>query len=288
VVFYDQVYRSEDAGSTFQPVAGTRDLPPPFPGPAPAVAGPGDTIFFGEYTAQPRPLAPRIVRGTDDGRRWEVVYQFPPGEIFHIHSIAYDPYRQRYWVATGDHDDEVQLLFTEDGFRSLEMAGCCEQRWRMVDPIITEEALYWGSDDDRVNPGIFRFDPNAGPPRRLADLPNPSYSAALLEDGSMVVATTYEPKTPWTMSAPAPPRVSLFFSPDGEEWTEILGLPASAEAVQRSLRPQLLLPTGDPLPFLVAGPLHTAEHHFTLLVVDPRKPSVREANTPSEGPPDRN
>jgi hypothetical protein len=183
LVFYDHVYRSTDGGRTFEAIPGTDDLPRGFPSSVGSMLGPGDTIYYGEYITEERPNTVRIVRGTDDGRTWEVAHTFEPGELFHIHAIAWDPWRRRWWVASGDVNDEPRLTYTEDNFATLEVAGCCRQPWRIVDLIITEDALFWGSDDDRDQPAIFRYDPAADSLTQLAELENPSYHAAIL-DGS--------------------------------------------------------------------------------------------------------
>lgn len=270
IVFYDRIYRSVDEGMTFTPLPGTspRNIPPPFPYAVGAGVGPGDTVYYGEYSTHHRPNAVRIVRGTDDGTRWEVVYTFPKGAIFHVHSVTYDPYRDRFWVTTGDVESEARLMYTDDGFRTIHTAGCCDQRWRVVDLIVTQDALIWGSDDDRHDPGIYRFEPDTGRLIRVFDLPNPSYAAALLDDGTMAIATTYEPRSALSANG-APATTSVYLSEDGGwSWNRALSLQAQAEAKGGGKRPRFDLPTGDPLPALFATPWFTEQWDFVALKID--------------------
>lgn len=273
VVFYDRIYRSEDGGRTFEAVPETAfpDLPAPFPSSLGFTVGPGDTVYYGEYTIADRPNSLRIVRGTDDGRRWEVAHTFAPGDVFHVHSVTYDPFREGYWVATGDDETEPKLLFTSDHFRTLHTVGCCSQDWRMVDLVVTEDALYWGSDDNRFRPGIFRYDVIADILERVADLDNPSYHAARLADGTLAISSTYEPRSPFTRNTRPPAATSLWLSSDGRSWSRAFSLAADSTEAANGSRAQLQLPHGDPLPALFATPWHTAEDAFTTLRFEIRR-----------------
>ena len=270
IVFYDHIYRSDDGGESFHAVDGTESstLPGGFPSSEGYAAGPGDTVYFGEYTTRKRRDKIRIIRGTDDGRRWEVAFTFPSGEIFHVHSVTYDPYRRGFWVATGDEDYEARLMFTDDHFQTLQTIGCCSQDWRLVDMITTEDALYWGSDDDRKQPGIFRYDLKSRVLERVANIDNPSYHAGRLSDGMLAISTTYEPRSPFTTERRPPPATSLWLSKDGRVWNRALMVPADSAQAAAGSRAQLQIPSGDPLPALFATPWFTSRDAFVTLRFD--------------------
>jgi hypothetical protein len=267
LVYYDRIYRSEDGGWTFDAVPGTEGFRSRgMPSSRGRAVGPGDTVYFGEYITHDRPHEVHIIRGVDDGRQWNVAYTFPSGQVFHVHGVHYDQHRDRYWVMTGDIEDEAALWYTDDGFRSLHQAGCCSQAWRIVDLVTTREALYWASDDDRDDPGIFRYFVESDSLQRVADLRHPSYNAALLEDGRIVITTTYEPGSRLDRGPDPPPRGSeIWISQDGTQWQKLAYFPGETEEMQEGERPRVQLPSGDPLPFFLATPRHTESLDFQLL-----------------------
>lgn len=228
LVFYDKVYRSDDDGKTFESVwdfdlgRGKARNNFPFVGVA---HGPDDEIYLGEYDAESkRPIEVSIFRGTDDGRKWEEVFKFPAGEIFHIHSIQFDKYRNWYWVAAGDRDYEAALFYTRDKFKSIEKLGGGSQDWRIVSLIVTSESLYWGSDDDRNSGSIFRWDFQTSSLNKLIELGNVSYFSTVLDDQLLAISTTHEPGSGATKNSLTVPEMSIFVSKNGANWVKALTL----------------------------------------------------------------
>ncbi len=263
LVFYDRVYRTTDQGRSFEVLG-------PFPGGFPTggvAVGAGDTVLYGEYRTDPRPHPVRLVRGTDDGRHWEVIEQFASGATFHVHSVTWDPYRQLYWIATGDRGDEIMLLAADAGLRRIDTLLRGTQDARIVSMIVTDSALYWGSDNDEAAASIFRFDPASRVLTELQQIGNPSYASARLADGTMIITTTFEPGSRFTAeSGAAMGYTSLWASRTGQLWTEILRLPADTAAALAGRRAQIQLPaTQVPLPHLVMTPFWTIEHDFSTL-----------------------
>jgi len=270
IVFWDRIYRVAAAGVTIHEYPTAHG---PFPYSVGVAVGPDDSIYYGEYKTTPRPNSIAIVRGTDDGRTWDVVHRFAAGEIFHVHGITHDPWRNGYWVAAGDRGREPRLLFTGDGFRTFTMLGCCSQEWRLVDLIVAERFLYWGSDDDENQPGIYRYDFSLARLDTLALLDNPSYHAAVLEDGTMAITTTFEPLSTYTRRASPPAATTLWVSSDGVAWHPTLTIGGSIPGDVSDVRPTMGLPSGDPLPALIVTPFVTERHDFSMLRI--RRPVQR-------------
>jgi len=182
-------------------------------------------LYFGEYIIK-RPAAVRIIRGCDDGRRWEVCYQFSAGQIRHVHGIFPDPYRKRIWVCTGDNDRESGLYYTDNDFQSLNLYGSGDQSWRMVSLLITPESLIWGTDAGQDTSGnvknyIYKLDLKAGTRKKLCCIDKPAYYSTLFADGSMCIATTFEPK----IKREVIPSADLWWSKDGIDWGLIDSFP---------------------------------------------------------------
>lgn len=273
LIFFDQIYRSSDGGRSFQPVCTPAELglkAGPFVFGVGTAVGPDDSVYFGEYTTEKRPHPAAIVRGREDGTRWEIAHRFESGAIFHVHSIHYDRYRRGYWVCTGDYNEETALLFTGDDFKTLTPVGQGSQDWRIVSLIVTPDYLYWGSDNDRPEgAAIFRFDPGRQRLEKLQHIGKVSYYAAQLADGTLAVSTTYEPNSVFTKAASPRASSEVWISRDGEHWQCLLDVPY--EPMQESWGParaQIAFPAGEPLERLFVIPRYTQGDPFKTLVLE--------------------
>ena len=270
LVFWDRIYRSADGGASFEPVFDfdAEGIVPPFGLSEGVAVGPDDLVYFGEYNASRGALESRILRGEDDGRSWKVVHTFPAGEIRHVHSIQYDPYRDRYWICTGDSDSQSRLLYTEDDFQSLQLLGGGSQDWRAVSLMITEENLHWGSDNDTDGSSIFRWSFKDQELQKLEDIGKVSYFSTVLSDGTLVLSTTYEPNSPYTRDAKPAASTDIWVSRDGQSWEQILSLPYENTGDEtRMSRAAVGFPGGHPLDRLFFTPVSTAEGDFTTQVI---------------------
>ncbi|MDR4501926.1 MAG: hypothetical protein MRJ96_10795 [Nitrospirales bacterium] len=265
IVVYDQVYRSDDGGMTFHSVFKyPDDILPPFM--AGLAVSPDGDVYFGEYDADARPHEISILKGENDGRSWREAYRFPSGQIFHVHSLIYDEYRDGLLIATGDHDQESHLYFTNDDFQSLRELGGDSQDWRIVSLVPTKEALYWGSDNDRTGAGIFRWDVQKDSLKQLKFIGTPSYFSTWLKDGTVVISTAYEPRSEFTKSSSPPPTIALWASRHGQEWFEIMQYDSLAKLDPNDpTRASFALPDGDgSLDALIVTAHYTVNNDFAL------------------------
>jgi len=58
-------------------------------------------ILFGEYFMNKDRTDVRIYTSKDNGRTWQVAFDFQPGQIRHVHAIQQDPYAEKVWICTG-------------------------------------------------------------------------------------------------------------------------------------------------------------------------------------------
>ncbi len=270
LVFFDYIYRSTDDGQTFTPVFGLHDeqLNGGFQYSEGIAVGPDDLIYFGEYTTSERPHAIRIVEGRADGTEWRVVHVFPPGDIFHVHGIQYDPFRGGYWVTTGDLDHEAKVLFTGDNFQSMQVLGQGSQDWRVVSMMIAEDRLVWGSDNDRMPAAIFQWDFATATLQKLREIGKPSYFSTVLEDGTMVLSTTYEPESSYTRAFHPEPTTDLWVSRADHGWTKLMSLPYQPQQhTWGPARASIAFPGGKPTQTLFFTPLSTVTDHFTTQLI---------------------
>lgn len=273
LVFWGRIYRSTDGGYTFESVFEfDRDgVSDPFTFSEGITVGPGDTVYFGEYVIDSGPRPVRVFRGVDDGETWDIAYEFPSGETRHIHSVQYDPYRDVYWIATGDTDAETNLWSTDDDFESLRRLGGGSQDWRLVSLMVTPEYLYWGNDNDQTGASVFRWDFQQEKLERLQDLGKVSYHSTILKDGTLVLSTTYEPQARWVQEHDPVPSSEIWASTNGFDWKKILSLPYERKELPSGVsRAEIAFPGGAPLDRIFYRPISTVAKELTTFVIQPR------------------
>jgi hypothetical protein len=264
LVFYDDwIYRSGDGGYSFE-VVGQDELL--------GVAGPfahgiaidnHDRVYFGEYRTGPRPQTIHVVIGENDGRDWMICHTFEQGQIFHVHSVSYDPYADRLLIATGDRDDEAGLFVLDSDCTGVEQIGGGDQRWRLIAPLFTPEKVVWGSDDDRAGAQIFAKARGTQTLEPLVFVGKPAYYGTRLSNGTLVQSTAFEPNSQFTRSASPEPTATLWISPDGRQWWTLDNFPWSEEELpQGRSRPQVAVTAGGGRDVFVV-PLHTTHGFVT-------------------------
>lgn len=273
LIIYDVIYRSTDGGHRFEPVASPRALGltgGPFPWGIGVTVDRHDRVYLGEYTTSVRPHPVRILRGTQDGTRWTIAHTFEEGKTFHVHSLQYDPYRDLIWVTTGDWDWESHVFYTRDDFRSLERLGGNSQDWRVVSLVTTADYLYWGSDDDTAKgASIFRWSFQERRLEKLVHIGKVSYHSTMLADGTLVISTTYEPKSGYVRLNNPPKTSDLWVSRDGVSWRQALSIPYDPDVMTAwgPGRAQMAFPFGTGVENLWMSPVDTIGNPFLTALV---------------------
>jgi hypothetical protein len=216
-------------------------------------------IYYGEYYENPRHEPVCIHRSLDDGKAWQVIYQFGAGDIRHVHSLSVDPYTNALWVTTGDRDQECIIAYSVDKGVTFHTVGTGSQQWRAVDIIFTRDSVYWGTDAPSIQNWICRLDRQTLAVEKICKVDGPIYYSTSLCDGMLVVGSAVEGgKGEWDGVA------SIWLSRDGKQWTCV------PLAKRRSPRRQAVLrfPRGRCWPFLLVTPLNTESCSGELLKLD--------------------
>ena len=246
LVFFDKIYRSTDKGRSFQAVYDFKKskVVSPF-NHGIAVDKNGD-IYFGEYSTKPRPHNIKIIKGSNDGTHWATFHEFPAGELFHIHMMRYDPFRNVVWIAAGDTNDESKLMYIDQDRKAIKHLGGGDQGWRIVSLIMTDNFLYWCSDNDQTGSHVYKYNFSTNKRERLRFVGKPSYYSTKLNDGTLVFSTTYEPSSPYTKSEKPDNSTDLWLSKNGDKWYKVYSVEGKIEQKYWGLtRPNMLLPSGD-------------------------------------------
>lgn len=178
-------------------------------------------IYYGEYAtaAGHGTRTARIWRSRDEGRTFEVAYEFAPGAVRHIHGVQWDPVGRAIWVSTGDQDSGSRVGFSRDGAASFTWIGEGSQDFRVCSLLFLETTVAWGTDADRSVSRVLRWSRSDGTVTVAArPLPGPSFYARPLDARSGVlglaendvasyfVGSAGEARKLFQWTLPSPPR----------------------------------------------------------------------------------
>jgi len=222
-------------------------------------------FYYGEYFRNLERGSVFVYRSVDDGKNWEVVHRFNPGEIRHIHSLQFDPYTQVLWIATGDDDHEPMIGYSIDKGETFHKVGSGSQKWRAVSLLFTKDAIFWGTDSSNIQNWICRLDRENGDVKQVCKIDGPIYYSTKLRDGTLIMGRTVQgDKGEWD------DMVSIWLSKDGKQWIKkSLGKRKSSRGYAF-----LRLARGNSSADLYASILNTDYHEEALLKV-PFKTIVR-------------
>ncbi len=196
-----------------------------------------DIVYFGEFfEAKPGKIA-SVWQGADDGRTWRKVYTYPVDRIGHIHTIVYDRFRNRLWIATGDLDDQSEISWTDDAFTTLHLLVRGSQDFSTCNLIPLPDRLVWGTHGSVARGKVMGYDFRTEKVETLAEINRAIWFATNLQDGTLALGTTYEPIAPISTADALPKEIALLVSQDGRRWTEVekFGAVASKEHLGASI-----------------------------------------------------
>ena len=115
-----------------------------------------DFTYYGEYFPNVERREVHIYR-TKNGIDWEIVHSFPKNSIRHLHLLQYDEFSNKIWYATGDRDTECTMGFFDEPFENLIVMRKDNQKWRALEFVFEEEAVYWGSENPDGGNWLYSF-----------------------------------------------------------------------------------------------------------------------------------
>lgn len=166
---------------------------------------------FGEYFGNEYREPVRIY-STSDGHNWRESFEFPSGEIRHIHGVIPDAFRGGIWCLTGDSDKESGLWFTQDRFETVEQVASGSQKSRAVEIIPVEKGLIVPMDSPLEKNYINFFDVETKTFKKLETLPGSAFHA-IKSNGIYFVTTVTEPSEVNIVD-----KATIYASLDGINW----------------------------------------------------------------------
>jgi hypothetical protein len=272
LIIYDKVYRysADNKGKVAQPIFDLKKhkVQPPLRNGI-GVHPTSNNAYFGEYVNGIK-RAVRIFRIADNGERCEVCHTFQEGEIKHVHGIFWDKYRQRFWITTGDADNESHFYFTDNEFKTVHKFRGGDQSWRAVSLIITEHHLVWGMDAGKDAPAeainhVYRLNLATDKREQVATIGNPAYHMVQTVSGAIIMGVTFEPGRKQATKEEA----CLYYSETGEHWQLLASFPYQKLGLTGRSQYAYLFPPSGVIPDneLIFTPINVEQHDAKTLSI---------------------
>lgn len=105
----------------------------------------GENVFWGDYGSNYNRNAVNIYR-CDQQEKITVVYTFKAGVIRHVHNIIWDKSIGKFWILTGDTDEESAIYQTDKNWSQLEFIIGGSQKYRAVAAFPYKDGLIYATD----------------------------------------------------------------------------------------------------------------------------------------------
>ncbi|MGI9420393.1 MAG: hypothetical protein ACR2RA_21440 [Geminicoccaceae bacterium] len=116
-------------------------------------------VYYGEYMTRrlrdDETVA--LFRSDEDGRNFEIVYEFPALVVRHIHGVQWDPHGEVLWMGTGDGDEQSRVGYSKDFGETFLWVGQGSQDFRAVNFVFSEDHVAWLSDTIEIPSRAFRW-----------------------------------------------------------------------------------------------------------------------------------
>ena len=122
------------------------------------IAGFEDGLYFGGYLMNREKKLVHIYHRTGIDK-WDIAYTFPEGTINHVHNVVADPYRQCFWIFTGDFDESAAIWKVTNGFQNVERVACNDQKYRGCVVNVLPEGLLYATDAPYADNYIYMMNP---------------------------------------------------------------------------------------------------------------------------------
>ncbi|MCD6361186.1 MAG: hypothetical protein J7M38_10005 [Armatimonadetes bacterium] len=194
-------------------------------------------LYYGEYRDNRERSPVHIYASDSEGRQWAPVWQF--NRIRHVHGVFHDPYDNRIWVTTGDTNEECGIWATDDRFKTLDKVVGGSQQLRVVQLIITENYIYFGSDTPLERNNLYRMNKKTCKVERLQEVESSVFWGCKVGD-YIFFSTAVEPSKLNKCK-----DACIWGSQDGETWKCIARFRKDIWPMKLFQYGQILFPSGE-------------------------------------------
>ena len=116
-------------------------------------------IYYGEYVTRRLNEGETVAlfRSDRDGRNFEIVYEFQPLVVRHIHAVQWDPHGEVLWMGTGDGDEQSRVGYSKDRGETFIWVGQESQDFRTVNFVFAEDHVTWLTDTIKIPSRAIRW-----------------------------------------------------------------------------------------------------------------------------------
>ena len=156
-----------------------------------------DGVYFGDYMSNMSKQPTSIWHRSARTGRWRSVHNFSAGEVNHIHDVVFDPFRECFWVLSGDFGAAAAIWRASLDWSKVEPLFRGEQQHRATWMFVLPDRIFYATDSQLEANWLMclTFTGNKLALERIRELPGSSiYGAAA--DGVFFFSTTVEPGYP--------------------------------------------------------------------------------------------
>lgn len=183
-------------------------------------------LYYGEYVTRRLQEGETVAlfRSDDDGRNWQIVFEFPAITVRHIHAIQWDPYGKAIWMGTGDGDEQSRIGYSTDQGQTFTWIGMDSQDFRTVNFVFSEKSVDWLSDTMEIPPRALRWDRRSWA-ITISEQTLPGHGLYLqaIGDGYSLATTSEENASLWLLAPDQSLQKIVGWAPERED----PGAPAS-------------------------------------------------------------
>jgi hypothetical protein len=159
------------------------------------VKGLPESILYGDYWSNSNLESVRVYsRGLKGNTAWNILTEFPPGEVTHIHNIISDIKRNRILIFTGDANNESGIWEYRIGDVKPKSLVRGEQLYRACSGYVYNDDLYYATDTPQEENFLVKLCLDTLAVEKLGSLEGPIIYSAKLKN-SFIFSSSVEADT---------------------------------------------------------------------------------------------
>jgi len=195
-----------------------------------------NVIVYGEYSRNVNRNPVPLFKSEDAGLSWFIPHTFEG--IRHVHGVFFDKFSGKYWITTGDSDDESSIWIADQDFLKLEKVLTGAQKFRAVQLLFDPHFIYYGSDTPDGENHLYRLSRRTQRLECLSEVGAPVFFGAKAHN-HLFFSTAIEKSSYKTIDS-----AKLWHSDDGIKWNCIVSLGRSLLPLRIFQNGQILFPAG--------------------------------------------
>lgn len=150
---------------------------------------PNGDILFGEYWSNPKREPVSVYRYNSSSSSLEVAFTFAAGEIRHVHSVNWDPYSERVYVACGDVGAESRIISFKADMSDMQVLVEGDEGARSISLLFDGGNIYFGTDAEFRQNSIRKYSRKTGQLSDIAEVNGPVFYSAPWGEGWLIAST---------------------------------------------------------------------------------------------------